>query len=232
MPKEKPGPDRPLNWMTKALLFLIYLPFAYAFIHIIVTASDGDFTASQVVVLGLLIFGMIVLLVSERLVELRFSRDGVIASMAPLKADVLANIPYLTEDPDIAETVSKEVVQAQNVREVKSAVEKARGLNITKNLKIAEQAIQEKKKVFIRYRPVDDSEIKNYLEIPVDLKPGDTVKSAPYDYFVTYSEEDGHPKTFRVDRIISLAISDQSFDRASFHGQDEILANPHIARDW
>lgn len=66
----------------------------------------------------------------------------------------------------------------------------------------------------------------------MDLKPGDTVKSAPYDYFVTYSEAEGHPKTFRVDRIISLAISDDSFDPAAFRGHPDLPGNPHIARDW
>lgn len=163
MPKKTSVTARSTNWTTKALQFMIYLPFAFPFIHIIVTAAGGDFTTNQVIVLGLLIFGTIVLVVSERLVELRFSREGVTASINPLKAEVLGNIPYLTEDPDIAETVSKEVVQAQSAKDVKSAVEKARNLNITKNLQIAEEAIRERKKVFIRYRPVDDTEIPNYF---------------------------------------------------------------------
>ncbi|MBN1305573.1 MAG: hypothetical protein JXA13_14135 [Anaerolineales bacterium] len=208
--------DNQPNSKNLASTILKYLVFGtYAFtLYQVLMGGDKDIPTNRVWIIGIVAIASLLLLAVDRLSELQFSKEGITAKLDQKKADTISEVGALTDNPKIAQEVNQEVLNAKNEQEVQSALEKAVRLNVDRNVELVTQAIQNKEKIFIRYRSVKGDQVENYFAIPLDIKPGESTDSSVYDYLWCYSEKGRRPISLRLDNVISVGKTAETFDPA------------------
>jgi chaperonin cofactor prefoldin len=211
------------------LKFLVLLVYGYIIFTILNWPRDTDFPET----LAWLLFGIAFLLIpfleSDRLEEIVFSKKQITAKLKEYD-DVFQEAYSISGSPEIAAKVSKNVLLTQGQVGVQEEIEKQIELNVDKNIALITQAIRDRRKIFLKYRVGDN--LENYQVYPVDVKTGETKKTYTRDYFWCFSEKDGHPKSFHLENIISVGISQETFDPKDITGFNFDEWDWGIPRDW
>jgi predicted DNA-binding transcriptional regulator YafY len=225
--------EQPLQeWLPPVILkLLVFVAFAFVLYEALVGLGDQDLSGNR---LGAVIGGMVgllLLLAIDRLISLRVSREGVEATLTEAKAQALERVGAMVEDPQAAESVRERIIQAKSPGQVQAAVAQAVELNVTQTVDTVREAIREKRKCYVRYRPVPDEPVQSYYVAPLDIKPGKSTATKTNDYLWAYSYEHESIVSLRLDRVIGVELSQETFDPA------EVLTpgkEPewNVAREW
>ena len=76
------------------------------------------------------------------------------------------------------------------------------------------EAIRQKRKVFIRYRPEGQAGERTYSAAPMDIAPGKTLPTKANDYLWIHSDEHDSTIRLRMDRVLGVELSEETFDPA------------------
>ena len=227
--QEKPFRD----WLpTLVLKFLVFAVFAFVLYEATVGLGEKELGADRawVVVAGM--FGLLLLLAVDRLQELRIGPRGVEAKLTQVQAEALQEIGAMA-DQEVAQAAQAQILQAQSADQVQKALSTATELNVTRVVERAREAINLKRKLYVRYRPDPKAPLEAYQVAPLDVKPGKTAATRANDYLWVHSYEHGHVLMLRLERVLGVELSEETFDPA------EIMADwkgksPewNVPREW
>jgi predicted DNA-binding transcriptional regulator YafY len=207
---------KPLQaWLPPTILkTLVFAAFAFVLYEALVGLGDQDLSANRLLaVIGGMV-GLLLLLAIDRLTGLRVSKEGVEATLTEAKAQALEHVGAMVEDPQAAETVREKIIQAKSPDQVQAAVAQAVELNVTRTVDAVQKAIQNKRKCYVRYRSVPDEPVQSYYVAPLDIKTGKSATTKANDYLWAYSYEHESIVSLRLDRVIGVEPSEETFDPA------------------
>ncbi len=223
---------QPLHvWMPTVLLkFLVFLAFAFVIFQAITGQQDLSSNRLWATVAGMV--GLLLLLAIDRLTSLRVSATGVEATLTQFKVQAMAEIDSL-DNREAAEMARAQILQAKNPAQIEAARTMAVELNVNQIIDQVEEAIQQKRKLYIRYRPDPKGSIETYTCAPLDVKPGRTSATKANDYLWVYSDEHGRPISLRLGKVQGVEMSQETFD------PEEVMKSWktkniewNLARDW
>ncbi|MBE9508769.1 MAG: WYL domain-containing protein [Chloroflexi bacterium] len=142
-------------------------------------------------------------------------------------------------DQDVAEEARHQILEARDASEVKAvqaaAAERAVAveLNVSRVLATVKQAIEQKRKMYLRYKPDPDAKVEAYQVAPLDIKPGKTPATRANDYLWAYSYEREHVVSLRLGRVLGAELSEEAFDPTQLM-PDWRNKEPewNVMRDW
>lgn len=108
----------------------------------------------------------------------------------------------------------KRGIEARGIDPQVQALAKKRALT-ARNVQTFHEAIQQNRRVSVLYRPVDNSgrTVQMYRNIiPLDVKGGSTPSSRRSRYMWSYSEKIKSPVCMRLDRVIKVEKSEETFE--------------------
>ena len=214
MSNERSNPARqPLHvWLTAAMLkFLVFLAFAFVLFAATVGMGERDLSSNRVWVIMAGMAGLLLLLAIDRLTALRVSPGGLEATLAQAQAQALEEVSEL-EDREVAETARAQILQAESPDQVQAAMAIAVELNVNRVMERVKQAIHQKRKVYVRYRPDPQGPVETYQVAPLDLKPGKTPATRANDYLWVYSYEHESVISLRLGQVLGVELSEETFD--------------------
>jgi len=226
--------ERPLrDWLpTLVLKFLAYLAIVFVLYGATVGLGEQDLPAGRVAIIIAGIAALLLLPVIDRLTGLRVGREGFEATLTQAQAEALQEIGAM-EDQAAAQVAQAQILQAQSTDQVQKALATAVELNVTRVVERVREAIREKRKLYVRYRSDPRAPLEAYQVAPLDIKAGKTAKTQANDYLWVYSYEHGHILMLRLERVLGVELSEETFDPA------EIMADwkdksPewNVPRDW
>jgi predicted DNA-binding transcriptional regulator YafY len=226
--------EQPLHvWLPAVVLkFLVFLAFAFVLFETTVGLGEQDLTSSRawVVVAGMM--GLLLLLAVDRLTTLRVSPGGVEATLSQVKAQALGEINEI-EDQKAAEAARAQILQAESPDQVQAAMAIAVELNVNRVMERVKQAIRQKRKVYMRYRPDPQGPVETYQVACLDVKPGKTPATRANDYLWVYSYEHESVISLRLGRVLGVELSEETFDPAELMA-DWKQKEPewNVPRDW
>jgi hypothetical protein len=218
------------TWLPPLILkFLVFLVFACVIAGAMVGLLRGDVSSNRVwLIIGGMV-AMLLLLGIDRLTALRVGPKGVEAELAKVQDKALAEVAVM-EDEEVAEAARERILQAKAPAEVDGAMDMALRLNVTRVVDRVETAIRERRRLDAHYLPQPRSPMREYQVAPLDIKPGKTAKTQMHDYLWVYSYEHGRILSLRLDRLLSVELSEETFDPA------EVTAGWkgewNVAREW
>ena len=172
---------------------------------------------------------MLLLLGIDRLAELELSPKGLKAKLTQAQAKALQQVGTL-ENLESAEEAEAEILEAKDAQQVQEALDKAVKLNVTRVVERVEEAIHGKRKLFVRYRPDPQAPVQAYHVAPLDIKPGKTPRTQMHDYLWVYSFDHGRFLSLRLERVVGVELSEETFDPASVTAEWKEPWN--VAREW
>jgi predicted DNA-binding transcriptional regulator YafY len=204
---------QPLHvWLTAAMLkFLVFLAFAFVLFAATVGLGERDLSRNRVWVIIAGMAGLLLLLAVDRLTALRVSPGGLEATLAQAQAQALEEVSEL-EDREVAETARAQILQAESPDQVQAAMAIAVELNVNRVMERVKQAIHERRKVYVRYRPDPQGPVETYQVAPLDVKPGKTPATRANDYLWVYSYEHESVISLRLGRVLGVELSEETFD--------------------
>jgi predicted DNA-binding transcriptional regulator YafY len=214
MSNERSNPAKqPLHvWLTAAMLkFLVFLAFAFVLFAATVGMGERDLSSNRVWVIMAGMAGLLLLLAIDRLTGLRVSPGGLEATLAQAQAQALDEVSEL-EDREVAETARAQILQAESPDQVQAAMAIAVELNVSRVMERVKQAIHQKRKVYVRYRPDPQGPVETYQVAPLDVKPGKTPATRANDYLWVYSYEHESVISLRLGRVMGVELSEETFD--------------------
>jgi predicted DNA-binding transcriptional regulator YafY len=232
MSDEKNDKKQPVySWLPKVLLtFLVFGALFFVVYQVTVGMTDdlGDKSMWALLVAMVL---LVLLPVVDRIQTLSLSPTGFEATMTEAQAKAIKEVDAMVEDPKVAKVAQAQILQAKSPEQVQAAVAEAVKLNVTHTVDAVQEAIQNKRKCYVRYRPVSDEPVQSYLVAPLDIRPGKSATTKTNDYLWTYSYEHEGLVSLRLDRIIGVELSEGTFDPA------EVMApgkEPewNVPREW
>jgi predicted DNA-binding transcriptional regulator YafY len=116
------------------------------------------------------------------------------------------------EDREVAETARAQILQAESPDQVQAAMAIAVELNVNRVMERVKQAIHERRKVYVRYRPDSQGPVETYQVAPLDVKPGKTPTTRANDYLWVYSYEHESVISLRLGRVMGVELSEEIFD--------------------
>ncbi len=236
MSNESPnGNKQPLHeWLPKVLLtFLVFLALIFVVYQTTAGMGDRDLGDRSMWVLLVAMVLLVLLPVVDRIQTISISPTGFEAKLSETKAQALEKVGALVEDPQAAETARAQILQAKSPGQVQAAVEQAVRLNVTQTVEAVKDAIQRKRKCYVRYRPVPDEPVQSYYVAPLDIKPGKSPTTKAHDYLWAYSYEHESILSLRLDRVVGVELSEESFDPAeATAGWKAKQPEWNVARDW
>ena len=221
------------TWLPKVLLtFLVFLILAFVVYKITAAPDDGDLGERSMWAL-IVAMGLLVLLpVVDRIQEISLSPSGFSAKLAQTKAEALAEVSQM-ENREAAEMVQGQIIQARTQSEVKAAQAVALELNVNRVLETVKQAIAQKRKLYVRYKPDPEAPVEAYLVAPFDVKPGKTAATRANDYLWVHSYEHGSILSLRLGRVLGAELSQETFDPAELMaGWKAKQPEWNVAREW
>jgi hypothetical protein len=232
MSDKSPNSKQPLHeWLPAMILkFLVFLAFAFVLYEATVGLGEQDLSGSRAWTIGVASAGLLLLLAVDRLTGLKVSAGGVEATMAEVKAQALEEIGAM-ENPEAAEKAREQILQAQSTDQVQAAVAEAVKLNVTRTVDEVRDAIRQKKKCYVRYRPVPDEPAQTYLVAPLDIKPGKSQATKANDYLWAHSYELESLVSLRLDRVLGVEMSEESFDPAEVMRPGK-KPEWNVSREW
>jgi hypothetical protein len=214
MSNERSNPAKqPLHvWLMAAMLkFLVFLAFAFVLFAATVGMGERDLSSNRVWVIMAGMAGLLLLLAVDRLTALRVSPGGLEATLAQAQAQALEEVSEL-EDREVAETARAQILQAESPDQVQAAMAIAVELNVNRVMERAKQAIHQRRKVYVRYRPDPQGPVETYQVAPLDVKPGKTPTTRANDYLWVYSYEHESVISLRLGRVMGIELSEETFD--------------------
>jgi predicted DNA-binding transcriptional regulator YafY len=206
-------PKQPLHvWLTAAMLkFLVFLAFAFVLFAATVGMGERDLSSNRVWVIIAGMAGLLLLLAIDRLTALRVSPTGLEATLAQAQAQALEEVSEL-EDREVAETARAQILQAESPDQVQAAMAIAVELNVNRVMERVKQAIHQRRKVYVRYRPDPQGPLETYQVAPLDVKPGKTPATRANDYLWVYSYEHESVLSLRLGQVLGVELSEETFD--------------------
>jgi hypothetical protein len=216
MSEERLGSQEKLlrDWLpTLVLKFLVFLAFAFVLYEATVGLGEQELGPDRawVVIAGM--FGLLLLLAVDRLQELRIGPKGVEATLTQVQAEALQEIGAM-EDREMAGMAQAQILQAQSADQVQKALSTAVELNVTHVVERVKEAIHLKRKLYVRYRPDPKAPLEAYQVAPLDIKPGKTAATQVNDYLWVHSYEHGSTLSLRLERVLGVELSEETFDPA------------------
>jgi predicted DNA-binding transcriptional regulator YafY len=235
MSNERSNPAKqPLHvWLTAAMLkFLVFLAFAFVLFAATVGMGERDLSSNRVWIIIAGMAGLLLLLAIDRLTALRVSPGGLEATLAQAQVQALDEVSEL-EDREVAETARAQILQAESPDQVQAAMAIAVELNVNRVMERVKQAIHQKRKVYVRYRPDPQGPVETYQVAPLDVKPGKTPATRANDYLWVYSYEHESVISLRLGQVLGVELSEETFDPVELMAdwkQKEPQWN--VPRDW
>jgi predicted DNA-binding transcriptional regulator YafY len=225
---------QPLHiWLPTVMLKLLaFLAFAFVLFEATVGLGEQDLSNSRVWVIIAGMMGLLLLLGIDRLTTLRVSPGGVEATLAQAQAHALEEVGDL-EDREVAETARAQILQAESPGQVQVAMAMAVELNVNRVVERVKEAIHQKRKVYVRYRPDPQGPVETYQVACLDVKPGKTPATRANDYLWVYSYEHESVISLRLGRVLGVELSEETFDPAELMA-DWKQKEPewNVQRDW
>jgi predicted DNA-binding transcriptional regulator YafY len=213
MSDNSPNSKQPLHtWLPKVLLTFLVFGALFFVVYQVTGGMSGDLGSNNVWVLIVAMALLVLLPVVDRIQTLSLSPSGFEATLTEAKAQALERVGAMVEDPQAAETVREQIIQAKSPDQVQAAVAQAVKLNVTRTVDIAKEAIQSKRRCYVRYRPVPEEPVQSYYVAPLDIKPGKSAATKTNDYLWAYSYEHESIVSLRLDRVIGVELSEETFE--------------------
>jgi|GEM_PF-1993730 len=220
-------------WMFSASLkFLVFVVFAFVIFEALRQGERTlETTRLWAVIAGMV--GLVLLLTIDRLRELRVSPTGGFeATLTEAKASALEEIEGL-DHPVAKETAATQILQAKSTEQVEAVRAMAIKLNIGQVMERVKEAIRLKRKIFIRYRPETQEGERTYSASPLDIKPGTSQATKAHDYLWLHLDERDDPISLRMDRVLGVELSEETFDPADImKSSKDKLPEWNVPRDW
>jgi predicted DNA-binding transcriptional regulator YafY len=215
---------------TMLLKLFVFAALAFVLYEATVVHGSPALSASWTWVIIADMGCMLLLLAVDRLTELQVTPRGLEARLTEVQSQALEEVSAM-EDPQVAQAARRQILQAKSAEQVKDAVAMAIELNVIQVVDRVQEAIRQKRRVIVRYRPDAEGTIQTYEVAPLDIKPGETGTTRTNDYLWVYSFEHGHILSLRLERVLSAEISEEAF------APDEILADWqerewNVPREW
>ena len=223
----------PHVWLpTVVLKFLVFLAFAFVLFEATVGLGEQDLSSNRVWVVIAGMMGLLLLVAIDRLTALRVSPTGLEATLAQAQAQALEEVGAL-EDQEVAETARAQILQAESPDQVQAAMAMAVELNVNRVMERVKQAIHQRRKVYVRYRPDPQGPVEIYQVACLDIKPGKTPATRANDYLWVYSYEHESVISLRLGRVMGVELSEETFEPAELMA-DWKRREPewNVPRDW
>jgi hypothetical protein len=225
---------QPLHiWLpTVVLKLLVFLAFSFVLFEATVGLGERDLSSNRVWVVIAGMMGLLLLLAVDRLTGLKVSPGGVEATLSQVKAQALGEISEI-EDREAAEAARAQILQAESPDQVQAAMAMAVELNVNRVMERVKEAIHQKRKVYVRYRPDPQGPVEIYQVACLDVKPGKTPATRANDYLWVYSYEHESVISLRLGRVLGVELSEETFDPAELMA-DWRKREPewNVPRDW
>jgi len=220
------------EWLPKTLLtFLVLLILAFVVYQATISTSESDIGARSMWALIVAMVLLVLLPVVDRVQTISVSPTGFEATLSEAQALALEEVGTL-DDPEVAEAARAQILQAKSPDQVQAAMEKAVKLNVTRTLELVKDAIQNKHKCYVRYRPDPTEPVKSYYVAPLDVKPGKTAATKSNDYLWAHSYEHEDVVSLRLDRVLGIEQSEETFDPAEVMAGWKKEPQWNLAREW
>lgn len=215
MSNKNPNPKKPLHaWLPKVILTFLVFGALFFVVYQVTGGMSSDLGDNSVWVLIVAMALLVLLPVVDRIQTLSLSPTGFEATMTEAQAKAIKEVGAMVEDPKVAEAAQEQILQAKNPEQVRAAVAQAVELNVTRTVDAVKNAIQNKHKCYVRYRPEPDEPVQSYHVAPLDIKKGKSAATKTNDYLWAYSYEHASIVSLRLDRIIGVEPSEETFDPA------------------
>jgi len=203
------------EWLPKTLLtFLVLLILAYTVYQATTSTSESDVGDRSMWVIIVAMALLVLLPVVDRIQEIDISPTGFKAKLNETQAQALEEVSARVEDPNVVEKARANILQAKQPAQVQEAVKEAVKLNVIKTVESVETAIRGKHKCYVRYRPDPAKPVQTYHIAPREIKPGATQTTRDNDYLWAYSYEHESIVSLRLDRVVGVELSEETFDPA------------------
>jgi predicted DNA-binding transcriptional regulator YafY len=220
------------EWLPPVILkVLVFGAFAFVLYEALEGLGDQDLSVNRLwAVIGGMV-GLLLLLAIDRLTGLKVSTEGVEATLTEAKVKALEEISDI-ENQEAAEAARSEILKAQSTGQVEAAKAVAVELNATRIIERATEAIRNRRKCYVRYRPGPDAAEDIYLVAPLDVKRGATPNTRTKDYLWVHSYETGGTRSLRLDRVLRVDITDETFDPAELKAEWKKKPEWNVTREW
>jgi len=220
------------EWLPPLLLkFLVFLILAFVVVWTALKSGGDDFRSGQVWVIVAGMACLLLLLVIDRLEELRVSPTGLQASLSQSKARALESVGAI-EDGEARSAALAGILQARSVKEVRQARDTAIELNAETIEGRVEEAINERRKIYVRYRADEDRPMETYMATPLDLKPSKTRRSKASHYLWVFSYKHNRVLSLLLGKVLGVEISEDHFEPADITKNFKEPPEWNIPRDW
>ena len=221
------------GWLPPFVLkLLVFAAYGFVIFQATLGLGEGDLGSNRVWVTIAALAGLLLLLGVDRLTGIRVSPGGLEATLNEAKARALEHAGEL-EDPELAQALEAQVLQAQSTDQVKAAVDLATELNVTQAVGRIKEAIRQKRKVYIRYRADPEGAVETFLAAPLDVKPGKTAATRVNDYVWVHSYEHGGVISLRLGRVLGVELSEETFDPAEIMAEwEDEKREWNVPRSW
>ncbi len=222
----------PHAWLPAvALKFLVFLTFAFVLFEATVGLGERDLSGNRVWVIVAGMAGLLLLLSIDRLTALRVTPTGLEATLVEVKAHALEEVGAL-EDREVAEAARAQILQAKSPDQVQAAMAVAVELNVNRVVERVKEAIRQKRKLYVRYRPDQGRPVETYLVAPLDVKAGKTPATRANDYLWGHSYEHESVVSLRLGRVLGVELSEETFDPAELMAGWKKTPEWNVAREW
>jgi hypothetical protein len=199
-------------WLPKVVLtFLVFLALVFVVYQMTVGLGDRDLGQRSMWAL-IVAMGLLILLpVVDRIQTISISPGGFEATLGAAKARALEEVGAL-EDQEVADAAREQIRQAKSADQVQAAMALAVELNVNRVIERVKEAIRQKRKCYVRYRPDPEGSIETYHVAPLDIKPGRTTATQANDYLWVHSYEHGGTISLRMGRVLGVELSEETFE--------------------
>jgi len=203
------------EWLPMVVLkFLAFLAFAFVLFKATIGLGEQDLGSSRAWIIVAGMGGLLLLLAIDRLTGLKLSPTGMEATLSETKVQALKEVNARVEAPNVVKKAQVDILQAQHPAQVQEAVQEAVKLNVIQTVEAVEEAIRGKHKCYVRYRPDPAKPVQTYHIAPREIKPGATQTTRDNDYLWAYSYEHESIISLRLDRVVGVELSEETFDPA------------------
>lgn len=226
--------QQPLRvWVPKVVLtFLVFLVLVFVVYRTTVGLGEGDLGQRSTWALVVAMVLLLLLPVVDRIETISISPTGFEATLREAKAQALEEVRAL-EDREVAEAARQQILHAESADQVQAATALAVELNANRVIERVQEAIRQRRKCYVRYRPDPNGPIETYHVAPLDIKPGKTAATKANDYLWVHSYEHEDTISLRLGRVLGVELSEETFDPQELVAQwrnKEPAWN--VAREW
>jgi predicted DNA-binding transcriptional regulator YafY len=208
--KEQP-PSRPGQLASSLLKFLVFGALAFVLYQATAVHGAPSFDNNWMWVTIADMASLLLLLAVDRLTQLEVTPGGLKASLSQVQAQAIKETAAM-QDAQVAQAAQAQILEAKSPEQVEDAVAMAIELNVTKIISRVQQAIEESRRIYIRYRTAPEQPIETIEAAPVEIKSGSTENTRRRDYLWVYSYEHNHPLSLRLERVLGVELSEETFD--------------------